>query len=258
VSFAGVVLIYLYVSNELSFDRFHENGERIYRMYAAYAKPGDAIEEFADTPPNLGPLLSQKFDGIQSATRVFSGDATTLVRNGDQSFNEHNVYTVDSSFFHVFSGQFITGNNRNALSQPNAVVISRSSADRIFGSWTRAFDRELKINNGSYTISAVVEDFPANSHFHFSYLLSIDYAKENLQPGNWLSHWPATYVLLDPNAEAHHVQEQLRLSTEEIFGVRYIGSAYGDRCHAHDHIPRNKSSCCKPGRFIEGGMICFE
>src|ERR1041385_8488802 len=164
VSFAGVVLIFLYVSNELSFDRFHENGDRIFRMYAAYAKPGDAIEEFPYTPPNLGPLLSQKFSGIQSATRVFEGDATTLVSYGDQSFNEREVYTADSSFFNVFSGQFIAGSQVTALTQPHSMVITRSAANRIFGNWTKALDEELKTSDGSYTVTGVVEDFPVNSH----------------------------------------------------------------------------------------------
>jgi putative ABC transport system permease protein len=131
VSFAGVILISLYVTNELSFDRFHERADDIYRMYVAYAKPGDAIEDEASTPPNLGPLLAQKFDGVQSATRVFETDASMLVQTGDRSFNEQHVYEVDSSFFTIFTGKFLAGNRTTALSQPKSVVLARS-AETVF------------------------------------------------------------------------------------------------------------------------------
>ncbi|MEJ0032490.1 MAG: ABC transporter permease [Bacteroidota bacterium] len=221
VSFAGVILIYLYVSNELSFDRFHENKDRIYRVYAAIAQPGDAVDESPNTPPNLGPLLSQKFDGVQSAARVFEGDATTLIGHGDQSFNEQRVYNVDSSFFNVFTVQFLAG-NKNVLKRPGSVVITRTAADRIFGDWSKALDQELKTSEGSYSVTAVVEDFPVNSHFRFNFLMSIDYANENLNPGNWLAHWPTTYVLLDPNADRADVQDRLRLTVDKILDPVYV------------------------------------
>jgi putative ABC transport system permease protein len=226
VSFAGVILIFLYVTNELSFDRFQKNSDRVYRMYVAYAKPGDAIEESPYTSPNLGPLLAQHFDGIRSATRIFQTDASMLVQAADRSFYEHDVYEVDSSFFTVLTGTFLAGNPATALSQPNSVVLSKSTADHLFGDWSNALDKEIKTNDHSYTVTGIVEDYPTNSHFTFTCLLSIDYPNEKLSPGNWLADWPSTYVLLDPNAEAVSVQDRLRRAIDRI-----LDPIYQDRYH---------------------------
>src|SRR5690348_14072915 len=80
VSFAGALLIYLYVSNELSFDRFHKDTDRIYRVYSAYASPGEAVKEFPDTPTNLGALLADNFEGVQAAARLVSLNNYIMIR----------------------------------------------------------------------------------------------------------------------------------------------------------------------------------
>ncbi|HMJ70104.1 MAG TPA: ABC transporter permease [Cyclobacteriaceae bacterium] len=183
VSVAGALLIYLYVANELSFDRFHENGTRIYRMYAAYAHPGDAVSEFPDTPFNLGPTLAQNFDGIDAVTRVVDMSSSLMVRVGDSWFNETGIYEADSTFFKIFTGQFVAGTPA-ALGRPHFVVITTSTAERFFGGADEAMGKELKVSlygEGSYTVGGVVKDFPANSHFRFSSLLSMDYAHEELE-----------------------------------------------------------------------------
>ncbi|MEI9918588.1 MAG: ABC transporter permease [Bacteroidota bacterium] len=225
VSFAGVILIFLYVSNELSFDQFQDHNDRIYRVYAALAQPGEAVKEFPATPPNLGPLLSQKFDGVQSAARVFEENVSTTITRDDQSFNELNVYNADSSFFNVFTVHFLAG-DRNALVRPASVVLSHTAADRIFGDWNKALGKELKTSDVSYTVTGVVEDFPSNSHFRFTCLLSIDYVNENLNPGNWLAHWPVTYLLLKENADRADLEDRLRRTTDKILDPVYL-ARYG-------------------------------
>ncbi len=234
VSVAGALLIYLYVSHELSFDRFHENRDRIFRMYAAVADPGDAVWQFPSTPSNLGPTLAQDFDDIDAVTRIIEMSASVMIRVGDTGFNQTGVCEADSSFFKVFPARFIEGSSLS-LGRPNSVVITRSAAERFFGSAGNAIDKELKValhGEKSYTVTGVVADFPTNSHLQFSCLLSIDYANENLTPGNWLGHWPLTYVLLGDNAEASIVQETIRQTTERILepihAERY-GKTYQER-----------------------------
>lgn len=224
VSFAGALLIYLYVSNELSFDRFHENGDRMYRMYAAFAHPGEAVEEFSSTPFNLAPLLAKDFDGVESVTRLVEMSASVLVRVGDNSFNETGIFDADSSFFHVFPCELIAG-SRDALSHPHTVVLTRSAAERFFGDPHKAVDKEWRVSlygEVSYTVGAVVADLPPNSHIKFSALMSVDYANENLTPGNWLGHWPLTYVLLEKEADAFAVQERIRQATERELSPVYV------------------------------------
>jgi putative ABC transport system permease protein len=223
VSFTGALLIYLYVSNELSFDRFHRNSDRIYRMYTAQSSPGERLYEYSDTPITLGPLLAQDFDGVEAATRLVSMTSSVLIRVGGQSFNEPNIYEADSSFFHVFSPELIAGSS-TALNQPHTVVLPKSAAERYFGDAHKAIGKEWIISlhgEGSYTVEAVVADLPSNSTFRFNALMSIDYANENLEAGNWLSSWPQTYVLLEANADVSTIQEKLRQATERILDPVY-------------------------------------
>ena len=193
-------------------------------MHTADADPGGAVNEFANTPFNLAPLLAQDFDGVDAVTRLTEMSASVLVRIGDNGFNETGIYEADSGFFKVFTGQFLAGSPA-ALSQPKSVVITRSAAERFYGSVENAIDKELRVSlygEVSYNVAGVVADFPVNSHVQFTCLLSIDYANENLTPGNWLGNWPYTYVLLNENAEVHNVQERLRLATEKILDPVYL------------------------------------
>lgn len=237
VSFAGALLIYLYVSNELSFDRFHKYSDRIYRMYTYHSEPGEQLYEYSDTPLNLGPLLSQDFDGVEAATRLASMTSSVLIKVGDQSFNEPNIFEADSAFFHVFSTELIAGDPR-ALHRPHTVVLPKSAAERYFGDAHTAIGKEWKIalhGEGSYTIEAVVADFPPNSTIRFNALMSIDYANEGLSPGNWLASWPQTYVLLEENADAGTVQERLRQTTDKILGPIY-SERYGRPYEEHKKL----------------------
>lgn len=225
VSFAGALLICLYVSNELSFDRFHRNGDRIYRMYSAYADHGEAVEEFPDTPTNLGALLADNFEGVQAAARVISFNSYMMVRVGDVSFSEPFVFEADSSLFSIFSGEFVAG-SRDALRKPHHAVLSRSTAERYFGSVDASIGREIVISlygEGRYTVGGVVDDFPHNSHFRFNVLLSIDYASEKIHPDNWLATWPYTYVLLKEGVNPEDVRERLRQTVDRILDPIYLG-----------------------------------
>lgn len=232
VSLAATLLIYLYVSNELSFDRFNSNADRVYRIYCAYANPGESVEEFPATPPNFAPAVKGEITDVEHVVRIFD-ETNIIVKAGDKSFSETQYFTVDSAFFSIFTGHFLAGDPVTALASPHSAVITKSSAERYFGSAASALNKDIVVNTLKvYNITGVVEDFPPNSHFRFHGLLSLDYTNENLNPDNWLAHWPATYLLLHQDRKASTVQENIRRMTERIlepvFQRRY-GKSYSEQ-----------------------------
>lgn len=228
ISLSGALLVYLYVAHELSYDRFHEKADRIYRIYCAYASPPEQdYHEFPYTPSVLVPALKEAMPEIEAAVRMYpvSEYRTVIMKYDDVVLNETGVYMADSGFFDVFSAHFLSGDQRTALSRPNSVVLTESAATRYFGEPSSAVGKIMNVSTNddvAYEVTAVVKDFPPNSHFHFSALLSIDYARQNFLPDNWLSHDPTSYVLLAKHADLDAAQSRIRALTEKALNPVYV------------------------------------
>lgn len=238
ISLAGALLIYSYVGHELSFDRFHERADRVFRIYCAYAKPGESVRKFPYTPLVLSPAATQEIPDLEASVRVWEVGGSVMVQHEEKVFKESAVFRADSGFFHVFSGQFLAGNPARCLVLPQSLVLSRTTAEKYFGSVAQALNKSLKVkayDEATFTVTAVVEDFPANSHLLFSALLSVDYSKENFHPDNWLSHDPFTYVLLPEKANRQEVEDRIKEMTERILEPIYrdrFGKTYQEQKQA--------------------------
>ncbi|MEM6648358.1 MAG: ABC transporter permease, partial [Bacteroidota bacterium] len=135
VGLACCLLIGLYIADELSFDRFHENGERIYRMKHTWSALDEtpAPDDFAvwgSAAP--GPLLKDEFPEVEHVVR-FSGQHRMLLRHEDRTFQEENYLFADSNFFDVFSFELLRGDPGQVLMQPDVIVLTASAAQRYFG-----------------------------------------------------------------------------------------------------------------------------
>lgn len=234
VSFAGALLIYLYASHELSYDQYNERADRIYRIYCAYASPGEATHEFPFTPPVLAPAMRDEIAGIEQSVRVYPYESKVIVQHDEKAYNETDVAKVDSGFFRIFTARFLSGNPATVLTAPKSVVLTKSAATKYFSDPTLAPGKSLEIDvygRETYTVTGVIEDFPSSSHFHFNVLLSVNYGEEKFNPDNWLAHDPATYLLLTGDIRPTRVEEQLRRMTERILGPIYkrrFGKTYAE------------------------------
>jgi len=126
---AGLILIY--ISYELSFDRFHKNSGQIFRVYGSFTM-GGKNQTWVQTPNPLGLFLQNKFPEIEKTvrvTRLYKG----LVSSDDKNFYEDRIVLVDSSIFDVFTLQLIAGNPDGVFKQPNGIVLSESTAEKYFG-----------------------------------------------------------------------------------------------------------------------------
>jgi putative ABC transport system permease protein len=237
VSLCGALLIYMYVSHELSYDRFNEKAGRIYRMYCAYADPGEAVRRFPNTPPVLIPALKQELGEFEAAIRLqgISDFKTVIMKYEDKTFSETGVFQTDSGFFAIFTARFLAGNPATALTRPNSVVLSRSTAAKYFGDATSALGKSIEVAayvEQTCLVTGVTEDLPANAHFRYNVLMSHDYAAEKYHPDNWLSHSPAAYLLVAENANIPAMETRIRVMTEKVLNPVYV-ERFGKTYDAH-------------------------
>jgi len=237
VSLAATLMIFLYVQHELSYDQFNEKADRIYRVLQVGADGEDY-----GSPEPLAPTMKQYIPGIKEAVRLYSQYGEyPILRTEQESYNEEHVYITDSGFFQLFTTEVLAGNPATALTRPQSLVLSESTAKKYFGEATEALGKSLYVTvfgeEEQYEVTAVAKDFPSNAHFHFNALLSIDYTKEEYQPWNWLANWPSTYFLLEEGVDKQQVQDQMVALTDTLFNPIYemrFGKSYDEYKAAGD------------------------
>ena len=202
------LLIGLYVQDELSFDRFHEKGDRIFRVSQQVTQPDAAEAVWAWTGGGLAPDFEQDFPQAEAIVRFHQQPGIVQHEpEGDtpQSFRETYILFTDPNVFEVFTFPLVQGHPATALQDPTSIVITESTATKYFGE-EDAIGKTLLYGNRPYTVRAIAEDVPPNSHLRFDFLLPMSAFKvmygmgANDEFGSywWPSVW--TYVLL-PNAE---------------------------------------------------------
>ncbi|NIN91629.1 MAG: FtsX-like permease family protein [Candidatus Aenigmarchaeota archaeon] len=216
IGMACCFLVFIWVQDEMSFDRFHTNAKEIYRVLLN-PQGTDIFNSYGPGP--LGPALKADYPEIVNFTRKF-GHATGPLKYRNQVFNGK-VCGVDPTFFEIFSFPFIKGDSKNCLSEPRSIVLTEKMAAILFheedplgktvgfewwGTW-----HDLKV-------TGVIEDVPYNSHILFDYLLPFEFVTWS---GMTIEDWDIgayqTYVLLPKNADSSVVQEKIAGTVKRHF-----------------------------------------
>ncbi len=207
---AVFMLIMLWARDENSYDRFHQNADRLYRLVGR-AEIGEQTFQAVVTPGEFTPYLQENIPEIEEASRYRPMDEV-LVKVGDTKFNERKFACADSSFFRLFDFKVISGNVEEALSSVEKIVLTESTAQRYFGD-EDPIGQTLDIFNGGLitTVSAIVEDLPANTHFDFDLLTSM----KLLGPFDWGNHYFNGYFLLSENTDPNFVVEKINERIKE-------------------------------------------
>ncbi len=208
---AVCLLIVLYVKDELSYDKYNKNADRIYRINAdIYFNNTEA--NMAVAPDPLAPALKRDYPVVQQIARVnYQGDI--LVKKDNQNVRDHQAAFVDSTFFKVFTFPMIAGNPNTALSEPNSIVIDETTAKRYFNS-TDVVGKTLYIDNTTNCkITGVIKDMPEQSHFHFSFLRPRGKDRES-----WLSNNTYTYILVQPGVSQARMQSYVDATIDNYLG----------------------------------------
>jgi putative ABC transport system permease protein len=209
---AACLLIGLFVQSELGYDRQHERGDNIYRVTLDRIYPGRTTS-YAIIPQSIGGAVKTEFPEVQESVRLFNfaGDnGNFMLRIGDKLFEEKRVFATDSNFFRVFSAQLLKGDAATALLKPNSVVVNETTAKKYFGSAEAAFNKTFKLDgdnnaNNVFQITAVVADWPENSHFLFDMLLSTT-GFEFTRQLNYVNFSVYNYILLKPGTNPENVE----------------------------------------------------
>ena len=199
IGIAAVLLIAVYVQNELSYDRFHKNVERIFRL-SVRQKFDNGERIWHQSAWFMGPRLTEEYPFVHDYVRFFRFNRVV-------EFQDRNIrasgYSVDASVFDIFTFPLVKGDARTALAKPFSIVITESLARELFGNQD-PLERVIKageFKGKAYflTVTGVLKDIPVNSHISFDYLFSIDSVTNHLptyfNSKGWMSVY--TYVLLD-------------------------------------------------------------
>jgi putative ABC transport system permease protein len=208
VGLASFIMIIMFVMDELNYDRFHEKAGRIYRIHSDIRFGGTDLNMAVSADP-MGATLKKDYPQVEEFTRIYASEGSKLFKKGNQFINESRVVYADSTFFNVFTFPSISGDAKTALNEPNTVVLTESTAKKYFGGTEAAMGKMIECSdNGQtlYKVTAVIKDFPANSHFVFDLLLSMD--NVDYQFGNYLSHNFHTYLLLKPGSDYKVLQSK--------------------------------------------------
>jgi putative ABC transport system permease protein len=206
IGMAATILILLFVQNELTYDKYNENYERIYRVSRAWFNT-DGVQSLhlGHLAPPFGPLLKSDFEGIvEESARIM--DISFLVIANGKNIEEDRVFFADASVFKIFTWEVIEGDLNTALDLPNSIVITRSTAERYFGEESAmgksfTLDTQYAPQPFEMKVTAVIEDMPQTSHFHVDFIGPMALV-ENFYGGpesfmsNWGSNNFGTYLLV--------------------------------------------------------------
>jgi len=203
---ASALFLVMYVTDELSFDRYHDKSDRIVRVQSHITETDDQFTWIIAQLP-FGPQVVQDYPEVEFYTRLFPLGSAMYRATDGKEFTEENVYAADSSFFQIFTYKILEGDAEGALRNPNSLVLTRTMARRYFGN-EPAVGKTLKSGEQLYTITGVMQDVPKNSHVTFDALISQSSVNQN--PGTWGNFGVFTYLLLREGTDIPALQEKLK------------------------------------------------
>ncbi|MDB5142929.1 MAG: FtsX-like permease family protein [Mucilaginibacter sp.] len=191
IGVAAFWLITLYVTDELSYDRYHEKADRIFRV-VQHGKWNTGGFDLAITAIPYAPALKADYPEVEDAVRIDMEGGGKITYN-DKQFTANDIAFTDNGIFNVFTYHFLEGDEKTALSKPQSIVLTKTLAVKLFGDVSSAIDKVVYFD-GNYpnTVTGVIDDMPSNSHFTFSALRSLNAN----YTGRWGNAGVFTYLLL--------------------------------------------------------------
>jgi putative ABC transport system permease protein len=204
LALAACIFIGLYVADEGRYDLYNKNADRIFRITADVHINGGAITGIYSPSP-MAATLKKDFPTIENAVRIRTFGRDVTVHVGDKQFLQSDAVRADSTLFAIFTFPMIEGDPNTALRQPNTVVLSASAAKRYFNR-TDVVGQTLKLDEDTtlLTITGVIKDIPAQSHFHFQFIQSLQQRRQE-----WVNFFSSTYVLARPGVGPPDIDRML-------------------------------------------------
>jgi predicted permease len=233
---ACALLILLWVQDELSFDRFHEHADRLYRVEEDQYYSGE-VYHVNVTPYPSGPVWKDEIPEIEDACR-FQWSSGMLFKYGEMAFYEGGCVAVDSTFFDLFTYDFLHGHKATALTEPYSAVLTEETAEKYFGD-ENPIGKSLSVNNQYvFSVTAVLKSIPKNSINQFDILVPFDFLKETGQySDSWGNNSIRTYIKLHENVLIDSVDSKLTAvvkKNNENTTTDFMAAPFS-RIHLHEY-----------------------
>ncbi len=212
IGIACFLFITLYVQHELSYDRYHEKADRIYRLAVSIRMGGNDLERAIVGAPTAAALVDD-FPEVEDAVRFRSG-GNWYIRYGEKTYKETSFIFAEANIFDIFSIPLLQGDSITALTEPNTLVISQKAAKKYFGS-DDPVGKTLNLDNtADFRVTGVFRDIPSNSHFHWDFIGSFASIEKKLVP-EWTSLDVYTYLLLKDGAVPDELEAKFPAMVEK-------------------------------------------
>jgi putative ABC transport system permease protein len=213
-AFACCIFILLYVQFELSYDKYHQDLERLYRV-SLNMKNLTGDHNTAASSPLFAPTLRENYPQVESAARLRSLPAQSVIYK-DKMFFEHPIMYAEPEIFDIFTLGFVWGDRANALGRPDAAVLTQDVALRYFND-KNPLGEKISIGSTDYEVTAVIEDMPTNSHMRFGILLSMENITDNEREMHFHNTNFYTYIKLATGVDPEVFSQHIRLLTHDYF-----------------------------------------
>ena len=200
----SAIFLIIYVADELSYDRYHEKADRIYRVSSSIKEPDDQFTWIVAQIP-FGPQVAHDYPEVESVVRFFPMQRA-LFKYEDKEFNEEKFFYVDSTMFDIFSYKVLKGEVRSALLAPKKIILTEKIANKYFGKQD-PIGKTLTTGTDTYEVTAVIQDVPTNSHFRFDALAARNNLPKNF--GSWGNFGVFTYILLPEKTDVKVFEKKL-------------------------------------------------
>jgi putative ABC transport system permease protein len=210
IGITACLLIMLYVNNEMSYDKFHKDHGRLYRVTTKAMMSETEIMNLGVTSAPVAERFRNDIEEIESITRLYQLSKT--VKYKDDVFQENKMLFADSTFFDVFSFGILQGDQKSMLKDPFSIVMTEETAIRYFGepkvNSGMALEEQIKINDDMYQVTGILQNVPSNSHFTFDMLVSMSTNDDALNP-IWLNMNYFTYLKLHEGVNPSDLEEKI-------------------------------------------------
>lgn len=255
IGLSAVLLLTVYLKHELSYDRHFPTKDRVLRLYNKVTEKGQTTVYGIGLREACTQIPSQVPE-VETATQIYGGRQWQVnVKSGDRQFPSLNILYADSGFFDVFGLNLIAGDEKNALAGENQVVLTSSTATKIFNRLD-CIGQVVRISDKPFTVTGVVRDLPEETHFTFDLLASL----QTWHPDEWGSLEFFTYFLIDKNASPEEAGKKIAAANTKLlkswgekFNVKVeSGTELLSRIHLHSIVDFDLSP---KGSMITIGIV---
>ncbi|HMJ68606.1 MAG TPA: ABC transporter permease [Cyclobacteriaceae bacterium] len=209
IGISTCILITLFVLDEVSFDRFHDKADRIYRMTELLHLPTEDRHQTVTSPP-MAPAMERVFPEVMKTVRLSFSSRNLSYK--DVRFNDTRILYADSTLLQIFSFPMIAGDANKALVEPYSVVLTERAAKRYFGN-EDPINKTMGLSDTiALTVTGVIKDIPANSHLQFDAVMSrstITKMINNQPEDNWFNNGTYSYMLLPEGYDIHQLEAKI-------------------------------------------------